>query len=127
MGTRKLLFGGPSGKSIALFGMLKCPIPNCQFSKATFIESAISIRFVLSYFQGNRAIPRKCRILSIFAAYRLVLIMIFKQKQTYVHFRSHFQISQIVLYKQVALLTSYCSAQELARTFCKIEISDRLL
>ena len=122
-----LLFGGPSGKSIASFGMPKCPIPNYQFPKATFLESAISIRFILSYFQGtyDRAIPRKCRILSIFAAYRLVL-MIFKQKRTYVHFRSIFKFYHLS-YKQVALLISYGSVQELVRTFCRIEISDRLL
>lgn len=110
---------------------LHCSVcPNAQyqitkFPKATFIESTISIRFVLSYFQENRAIPWKCRILSIFAAYRLVL-MIFKQKRTYVHFRSIFKFYHL-FYKQVALLISYCSAQELARTFCRIEISDRLL
>ena len=44
LGTRKLLFGGHSGK-LTLFRLTKCSMPNCQFPmpKATFIESAICI------------------------------------------------------------------------------------
>ena len=83
--------------------MPKCPIPNYQFPKATFIESAISIRFVL-LFSGKQSNPSKM-------SNTVNICRLYTNKNEHMFISDHIFKFHNLFYKQVALLISYRSAQ----------------